>query len=138
MGQRSKLHWPNVVCHPWAIVMYNVEPTLDQRRNAIWVEDKQVPLVCGPEVGNIYYVGAYFCFRMPDMRRNDQEVDELMGSNVLTIRETSVCSSEKKSTRKAAASAALHVKHVTAEVRRVELKHSSVSLESRGSKKRKS
>ena len=29
-----KLHWSNVVCHPWAIVVYNVEPTLDQRRNA--------------------------------------------------------------------------------------------------------
>ena len=37
MRKRSKLHWSNVVCHPWAIVMYNVEPTLDQRRNAIWV-----------------------------------------------------------------------------------------------------
>ena len=36
MRQRSKLHWSNVVCHPWAIVVYNVEPTLDQRRNAIW------------------------------------------------------------------------------------------------------
>ena len=36
MRQRSKLHWSNVVCHPWAIVVYNVEPTLDQCRNAIW------------------------------------------------------------------------------------------------------
>ena len=36
MRQRSKLHWSNVVCHPWAIVVYNVEPTLGQRRNAIW------------------------------------------------------------------------------------------------------
>ena len=32
-----KIHWLNVVCHPWAIVLYNVGPTLDQRRNAIWV-----------------------------------------------------------------------------------------------------
>ena len=36
MRQRSKLHWSNVVCHPWAIVVYNVEPTLGQCRNAIW------------------------------------------------------------------------------------------------------
>ena len=37
MRQRSKLHWSKVVCRPWAIVVYNVEPTLGQRRNAIWV-----------------------------------------------------------------------------------------------------
>ena len=37
MRQRSKLHWSMVVCRPWAIVVYNVEPTLGQRRNAIWV-----------------------------------------------------------------------------------------------------
>ena len=30
------------------------------------VEDEQVPLVCGPEVGDIYSVGTDFCFRMPD------------------------------------------------------------------------
>ena len=36
MRQRSKLHWSTVVCRPWAIVVYNVEPTLGQRRNAIW------------------------------------------------------------------------------------------------------
>ena len=39
MCQRSKLHWSKVVCRPWAIVVYNVEPTLGQRRNAIWVWD---------------------------------------------------------------------------------------------------
>ena len=43
MRQRSKLHWSNVVCRPWAIVVYNVEPTLDQRRNAIWVATRLVP-----------------------------------------------------------------------------------------------
>ena len=37
MRQRSKLHWSNVVCYAWAILVYNVEPTLDQRMNAIWV-----------------------------------------------------------------------------------------------------
>ena len=37
MRQRSKLHWSKVVCRPWAIVVYNVEPTLGQRRNTIWV-----------------------------------------------------------------------------------------------------
>ena len=42
MRQRSKLHWRNVACHPWAIVVYNVEPTLDQRRNAIWGLDGDV------------------------------------------------------------------------------------------------
>ena len=31
------------------------------------VEDEQVPLVCGPEVGDIYSVGTSFCFRMPDL-----------------------------------------------------------------------
>ena len=36
MRQRSKLHLSKVVCRPWAIVVYNVEPTLGQRRNAIW------------------------------------------------------------------------------------------------------
>ena len=36
MGQRSKLHWPNVVSHPWVIVVYNLEPALEQRGNAIW------------------------------------------------------------------------------------------------------
>ena len=36
MRQQSKLHWSKVVCRPWAIVVYNVEPTLDQRRNAVW------------------------------------------------------------------------------------------------------
>ena len=28
MRQRSKLHGPNIVCHPWTIVVYNVEPRL--------------------------------------------------------------------------------------------------------------
>ena len=62
------------------------------------VEDEQVPLVCSPEVGDIYSVGTYFCFRMPDLRR------------------------WTKSVREAAASMALLVKPVTAEVRRVTLK----------------
>ena len=61
-----------------------------------------------------------------------------MGSDVPTTRGTSACTSVKKSVREAAASVALHVKHVTAEVRRVTHTRSSVSLESRGSKKRKS
>ena len=65
-------------------------------------------------------------------------VDELMGSGVPTTRGTSACASEKKSVRGAAAAAALPVKQVTAEVRRVTLKRSSVSLGNRGSKKRKS
>ena len=43
------------------------------------VEDEQGPLVGGPEVGDIYYVGTYFCIRMPDFRRLDEEADELMG-----------------------------------------------------------
>ena len=102
------------------------------------VEDEQGPLVGGPEVGDIYSVGTDFCFRMPDLRRLDEEVDELMGSGVPTTRGTSACASEKKSVRGAAAAAAPPVKQVTAEVRRVTLKRSSVSLENRGSKKRKS
>ena len=39
------------------------------------VEDEQGQLVGGPEVGDIYYVGTYFCFRMPDLRRLDEEVE---------------------------------------------------------------
>ena len=93
------------------------------------VEDEQGTLVGGPEVGDIYSVGTDFCFRMPD---------ELMVSGVPTTRRTSACASEKKSVRGAAAAAALPVKQVTAEVRRVTLKRSSVSLGNRGSKKRKS
>ena len=102
------------------------------------VEDKQGPLVGGPEVGDIYSVGTDFCLRMPALRRLDEEVDELMGSSVPTNWGTSACVSEKKSVREAATAAALPVKQVTAEVRRVTLKRSSVSLENRGSKKRKS
>ena len=48
MRQRSKLYCPNVVCNPWAIAVYNVEPTSDQRRNAIWVVDnckKNQPII---------------------------------------------------------------------------------------------
>ena len=41
------------------------------------VEDEQGPLVGGPEVGDIYSVGTDFCFRKPDLRRLDEEVDEL-------------------------------------------------------------
>ena len=44
---------------------------------------------------------------------------QLMGSGVLTTRGTSACASENKSVREAAAAAALPVKQVTAEVRRV-------------------
>ena len=102
------------------------------------VEDKHGPMVGGPEVGYIYSVWTDFCVRMPDLRRLDEEVDELMGSDVQTTRGTSACTSKKKSVREAAAAAPLPVKHVTAEVRRVTLKLSSISLESRGSKKRKS
>ena len=101
------------------------------------VEDEQGPLVGGPEVGDIYYVGTDFCFKMPDLRRLDEEVDELMGAGVPTTRGTSACASEKKSVWGAASAAAPPVKQVTAEVRRVTLKRSSVSLENRGSKKRK-
>ena len=102
------------------------------------VGEEQGPLVGCPEVGDHYYVGADFCFRMPDLRRLHEEVDDLMGSDVPTTRETSACTSEKKSVRDAAAAAALPVNHVIAEVRRVTLKRSSVSLESRRRKKRKS
>ena len=51
MRQRSKLH-SNVVCHPWAIVVYTVEPTLDQRRNAIWVIGYMVEVDLGDGHGN--------------------------------------------------------------------------------------
>ena len=61
-----------------------------------------------------------------------------MGSDVPTTRGTYACTSEKKSVREAAAAAALPVKYETTEGRRVTLKRSSVSLESRGSKKRNS
>ena len=44
MRQRSNLHWSNVVCRPWAIVVYNVEPTLDQCRNVIWAVGRSVTL----------------------------------------------------------------------------------------------
>ena len=64
---------------------------------------------------------------MPDLRRLNEEVDELMGSGGPTTRGTSV--------RGAAGGAALPVKRVTAEVRRVTLKRSSVSLDNRGSQK---
>ena len=83
------------------------------------VEDEQVPLVCSTEVGYIYSVGTDFCFRIPDLRRLDEEVDELMGSDVPTIRGTSEGISEMKESQGAAASVALPVKPVTAEVRRV-------------------
>ena len=58
-----------------------------------------------------------------------------MGSDVPTIRGPSACTSEIKSVRETAASVALPV---TEEVRCVTLKSSSVSLESRGSKKGRS
>ena len=50
------------------------------------VEYEHGPLVGGPEVGDIYSVGTDFCFRMPDLRRLDEEVDELMGSDIPTTR----------------------------------------------------
>ena len=46
------------------------------------VEDEQGPLVGGPEEGDIYSVWTDFCFRLPDLRRLNEEVDELMGSGV--------------------------------------------------------
>ena len=75
---------------------------------------------------------------MLNIRRLDEEVDELMGSGVPTTRGTYACASEKKTVRGAAAAAALPVKLVIAEVRRVTLKRISASLENIGSKKRKS
>ena len=78
------------------------------------VEDEQGPLVGGAEVGDIYSVWTDFCFRMPDLKRLDEEVDELMGSGVQTTRQTSACASEKKSVRGAAAATAHPVKLVTA------------------------
>ena len=58
------------------------------------VEDEQGPLVGGPEVSDIYSVGTDFCFRIPDLRRLDEEADELMGSGVPTTWGTSACASE--------------------------------------------
>ena len=37
--------------------------------------DLQDTLVGGPEVGDIYSVGTDFCFRMPDLRGLDEEVE---------------------------------------------------------------
>ena len=74
------------------------------------VEDEQGPVVGDPEVGDIYSVWTDFCFRMPDLRRLGEEVDELMASGVPTTRGTSACASEKKSVRGAAAAVALPVK----------------------------
>ena len=85
--------------------------------------DKQVTLVCGTEIGDIYSVGADFCFRMPDLRRLDEEVDELIRS---TLCGTSEGPSEKKRDPGASVSAALPVNPVTAEVRCVTIKRSSV------------
>ena len=81
-------------------------------------------MVGSPGVGDVCSVDIYFCFRTPDLRRRDEEVDELIGLDVTTTRGTSVCTSEKKSVQEA-----LHVNHVTAEVRRVTLKSSNISLE---------
>ena len=82
-----------------------VEQQLDEASVALPVSpvaDKQGPMVGGPEVGDIYSVGTDFCFRMTDLRRLDEEVDEQMGSDVPTTRGTSACTSEKKSVREAA------------------------------------
>ena len=75
---------------------------------------------------------------MLNMRRLDEEINELMGPDVSTIRGTSACTSGMESVREATASVALRVKPVTAEMRRVTLKRSSISLESKEIKKRKS
>ena len=61
--------------------------------------DEQVQLVCGPDVGDIFSVGTDLCFRIPDLGRQDEEVDKLMGSDVPTIRGTSGGTSEKKGIR---------------------------------------
>ena len=75
---------------------------------------------------------------MPDLRRLDKELDELMCSYVPTTRGTYACTAEKKLVREAVAAAELPVNHGTAEVRHLTLKCSSVSLKSRRSKKWKS
>ena len=95
------------------------------------VDDKQSTMVGGPEVGGIYSVGTDFCFRMPDIRRLDEEVDELMGSYVPTTGIISVYIREEVGSGSGCCGDIL-VKHVTAEVRRVTLKRGSVSLENRG------
>ena len=41
--------------------------------------DEQVPLACGPQVGDIYSVGTDFCFRVPNLSRMNKDVDELKG-----------------------------------------------------------
>ena len=61
-----------------------------------------------------------------------------MGSDVPMTQGRSACTSEKQWVREAAAAEAPPVKHVAAKARRVTLKRSSVSLERRGNKKRKS
>ena len=61
------------------------------------VEDEHVPLVCGPEAGDMYNVWTYLWFRMPDLRRLDEEVDELIGSDVPTIRGRSACTTDNNS-----------------------------------------
>ena len=55
---------------------------------------------------------------MPDLRRPDEEVDDLMGLDVPTIRGTSEDTSENNGNQRAAALVALPVKAVTAEMRR--------------------
>ena len=58
--------------------------------------DEQTPLVSSQDVGYIYSVVTYFCFRIPDLRQLDEEVCELMGSDVPTIQGKSDDTSEKK------------------------------------------
>ena len=60
MRQRSKLHWSKVVCRPWAIVVYNVEPTLGQRRNAIWEVDHDILLHKLKALGITGNLGMWF------------------------------------------------------------------------------
>ena len=76
MRQLSKLHWPNVVCYPCVIVVYNVGPTLDQRRNAIW--GKRLPCVilfcpCGRLITlhftRVIGYFAVFCWRIRSCAR---------------------------------------------------------------------
>ena len=46
------------------------------------VEYKQGPMVGGPEVDDIFSVVTDFCFKMTDLRRLNEEVNELLGSDI--------------------------------------------------------
>ena len=102
------------------------------------VEDEQGPTGRWSRGRRYLFWGRFFASECRTSDDWDEEVDETDGFRCSDDPGTSACASEKKSVRGAAAAAALPVKQVTAEVRRVTLKRSSVSLENRGSKKRKS